>query len=94
MGLARDIALIFLGLEALAIGLVPLVMLAGLAYGVYRLRELTKVGLRKLQAIAEKIASGAEKGSHAVARPFISLHSSWHGLISMIRFVIGRRAAN
>ena len=90
MGIARDIALIFLSLEALAMGLVPLILLGGLAYGLYRLKAPLRNGLRKGQEYAAKMAASAEKISHTVTRPFISLYGAWQWLVTVLGLLLGR----
>jgi len=76
MGNARDIALIFLSIEALVMALVPLVVLAGLAYGVYWVRGKVTAGLHIAQQYARQGYTAVENASLAVAKPFIVLHTT------------------
>lgn len=72
MPTARDIALIFLSLEALVMALLPLVIISALAYGVYRLHRLARVYLRKAQLGMQRVNDVAERVSQRVTRPLIS----------------------
>ncbi|MCJ7551804.1 MAG: hypothetical protein MUQ30_19205 [Anaerolineae bacterium] len=85
MGTARDIALIFLSLEALIMALVPMVIIFGLAYGVYRLTGLARVYLRKAQAYAQQAYDYVEKASMSVSAPFIKVHSSVRQVTTIIQ---------
>jgi hypothetical protein len=90
MPTARDIALIFLSLEALVIALIPLALVSGLAYGVYRLHKLAKVGLRKAQVYAQQAYDAVERGSRAVAEPFIWVHAKASMVTTMIHSLTRR----
>jgi hypothetical protein len=85
MGTARDIALVFLSLEALVMALVPMVIIFGLAYGAYRLAGLARVYLRKAQAYAQLAYDYVEKASVAVAAPFIKVHSSVRQVTAIVQ---------
>jgi hypothetical protein len=85
MGTARDIALIFLSLEALVMALVPMLIIFGLAYGVYRLIGLTRVYLRKAQAYAQLAYDYVERASAAVAAPFIKVNSSVRQVTTIVQ---------
>ncbi len=85
MPTARDIALIFLSLEALVIALVPLVIFSGLAYGVYRLHRLAKTYLQKAQGYAQQAQDTVERASQAVARPMIRAHAAGSQATAMVR---------
>ena len=83
MGTARDIALVFLSLEALALGLAPLILFAALAYGVHRLRGWIS---RTLRGLTERLLALQVKVEGVAARlvsPFIALRSRWHQLTAM-----------
>ncbi len=85
MGVARDIALIFLSLEALIIVLIPLILIAALTYGVYRLRLLVKEYLQLACVYAQK-ANDAVKGyAKSVTDPFISLYASTAKVSGMLK---------
>ena len=73
---ARDIALIFLSIEALVMALVPLAVLAGLVYGVYWLRGKVTEGLHIAQQYAQKLYVTVEKASVTVTKPFIKVHTT------------------
>ena len=85
MGTARDIALIFLSLEALVIALVPMLIIAGLAYGVFRLTGLARVYLRKAQTYTQLAYDYVEKASVAVAAPFIKANSSVRQVTAIVQ---------
>mgnify|MGYP006309621459 CR=1 FL=1 len=90
MGTARDIALIFLSLEALVMALIPLVLIGGLAYGVYRLHRLTKVYLQKAQVYAQRAHDFVEEASHKIAAPFIEVHAAFSMISTMINNLLRR----
>ncbi len=83
MGTARDIALIFLSLEALALGLVPLILFAALAYGVHRLRGWTVHALRGLTGCLLALQVRVEGVAARIVSPFIAVRSRWHQFITM-----------
>lgn len=85
MGTARDIALIFLSLEALVIALVPMVLLGGLAYGVYRLIGLTRMGLRKALGYAQQGQLAVERGAQAAAAPLVKVYAMWNAVIAVLQ---------
>ncbi len=72
----RDIALIFLSLEALVMLIVPLTLITGLAYGIYRLRALVRKYLRLAFSYLEQAREAVERASHAIAEPFIRVRST------------------
>lgn len=90
MGTARDIALIFLSLEALVMALIPLVLIGGLAYGVYRLHRLTKVYLQKAQVYAQKANDFVEDASDKIAAPFIKAHAIGSMISTMFNSLLRR----
>ena len=72
----RDIALVFLSLEALVMTLIPLTLIAGLAYGIYRLRSLVREYLRLAFSYLEQAREVVERASHAITEPFIRVRST------------------
>ena len=90
MGTARDIALIFLSLEALVIALVPLAIISGLAYGVYKLAQLAREYLRLAQVYVQKAHDYVERASSAVAEPFIRVHAAARAVTTMAERLIRR----
>jgi hypothetical protein len=76
MPTARDIALIFLSLEALVIALVPLAIAVGLAYGTYRLHRLVRVFLRKGQVAMQRVNDSVSRASDRLTRPLIDAHAA------------------
>lgn len=93
MGTARDIALIFLSLEALVVAMFPLLLVGGLAYGLYRLRKLVKVYLIVGQGYAEKMRLKVEEVSVSVADPMIKAHSKTHQVSTMVKNLTSRRSS-
>lgn len=75
LGTARDIALIVLGVQALAVALIVFVLVAALAYAVYRLKLWLRDALRKLTAYARLGHGYVEQFSRKVAAPFIKAES-------------------
>jgi hypothetical protein len=92
MGTARDIALIFLSLEALVIALIPLALLSALAYGVYRLQKLAKQYLKLGQVYARKAHAYVEQASRAVVNPLIRVHTKAQMATTMAEKLISRRS--
>jgi len=94
MGSARDIALIFLSLEALVVALVPMVIISGLAYGAYRLTGLVRTYLRKAQVYAQLAYDYVEQASVAVAAPFIKVKSSVRQVTTIVQRVTRREGTD
>jgi predicted RND superfamily exporter protein len=90
MPTARDIALIFLSLQALVIALVPLAIFSGLAYGVYRLHRLAQVYLRKAQGAMQRVNDAVDRASGAVTRPLINGHATGRLLTETAKKLAGR----
>ncbi len=86
MGTARDIALIFLSIEAFIVSLIPLAIFGGLAYGVYRLRGWTKTGLQTAQAYAQTAHEHVEKASRAVVDPLVRVYA----MAAMVTTIVNR----
>ncbi|HOS80085.1 MAG TPA: hypothetical protein PLQ85_14300 [Anaerolineae bacterium] len=72
----RDIALIFLSLQALVMALIPLVLLAGLAYAVHRVRPVVRRYLRLAFVYAEQGRRSVENITQRITAPFIRVHST------------------
>jgi len=94
MGTARDIALIFLSLEALVIVLVPVLLISALAYGVYRLTGLTRESLRVAVVYAQKAYDYVEDLSKKVTAPFINIHARANQVATMAERLTKREQAN
>ncbi|MCD4738368.1 MAG: hypothetical protein K8R89_03805 [Anaerolineae bacterium] len=92
MTIARDIALIFLSLEALIVALFPLALLVALGYGVHRLRPLVREGLQIAFSYVEKARVAVEQASLKVAAPFIWLDSKYQLVKTIIQQLIPRRS--
>ncbi|MBN2392634.1 MAG: hypothetical protein JXR84_18025 [Anaerolineae bacterium] len=92
MGTARDIALIFLSLEALVIAVIPLALLSALAYGVYRLQKLAKQYLKLGQVYARKAHDSVEQASRKVVDPLISVHTKTQMATTMVEKLFSRRS--
>ncbi|MBN1874464.1 MAG: hypothetical protein JXA33_09565 [Anaerolineae bacterium] len=93
MPVARDIALIFLSLEAFVVALVPLAIFAGLAYGVYWLKLRIRTGLQIAQGYAQEVYEYVERASKAVAEPFIRVHETTQMVTTMVNKLVSRRKA-
>ena len=92
MGTARDIALIFLSLEALVVSLIPLLLLSALAYGVYRLQKIAKQYLKLGQVYAQKAHAYVEQASRKVVDPFIRVHTKTHTATTIVKKLVSRRS--
>jgi len=88
MGVARDIALIILGLQAMVMVLIPLTLLGGTIYGLYRLQPLLRKYLRLAVTYAEMAQAYVERGSLAIAKPLIRAHTLGRMLTTMGSAVI------
>lgn len=85
MGVARDIALVFLSLEALIVVLVPLLLISALAYGVYRLRLLIKEYLQLALVYAQKANDAVNGFAKSVTDRFISIHTGTAKVSHMLK---------
>lgn len=90
MPTARDIALIFLSLEALVVALVPLAIISGLAYGVFRLQRLARVYLQKGQVAMQRVNDVVVRASAKVTRPLISSYAASSRAIVTMKKLTGR----
>lgn len=84
MPTARDIALIFLSLEALVIAFIPMALIAGLAYGVFRLHRWVRSSLHLAQGYAQKIDDFVDEWSEKITRPFIAVHTAGSRVRAML----------
>ncbi len=94
MGTARDIALVFLSMEALVIALIPLAILSGLAYGIYRLHRLVRDYLRLAQVYAQRANDWVEDVSKQVAEPFVRMHALAAAVATVARHIKRRLLEN
>ncbi len=92
MGTARDIALIFLSLQALIIALVPLAILSALAYGVYRLCGITRHYLQIAQHYTQKFHTTVERLSRSLVSPLIRAHTTERMVTTIIHNFVSRRS--
>lgn len=90
MPTARDIALIFLSLDGLVMALVPLALISGLAYGVYRLHRVAKVYLRKAQLGMQRVNDVVDSASRRVTQPLIKSHASGRRVVMTVKKLTGR----
>ncbi len=83
-----DAAAILLILETCLLALLPLALLAGMAYGVTRLIAALEPLLKRAQTVSAQTARQSEAFSHKLARPLIGVYSrvaaarAWWGRIS------------
>jgi hypothetical protein len=87
MPTARDIALIFLSLEALIIAFIPMVLIAGLAYGVFRLHRWTRTSLQLAQGYVQRAYDVVDEWSEKIAMPFIAIHMAASRVNAMLKKV-------
>ncbi|HQE92015.1 MAG TPA: hypothetical protein PLH19_04915 [Anaerolineae bacterium] len=92
MGTARDIALVFLSLEALVIALIPLALTAGAAYGVSRLQKFAQQYLKLGQVYARKAHAKVEQASRTVVNPLITVHTRMRMATTMVEKIVSRRS--
>ena len=85
MTVARDIALVFLSLEALIIVLIPLLLIGALAYGIYRLRFYVKQYLRMAVGYAQQVNDAVKDAAKKVTEPFINIHAGAAKVSSMAK---------
>lgn len=89
-----DAAAIILVAEVLILGLVPLALLGGMAYGVTRLIRALRPILKRIQDIARRVAAQSERVSQAATRPLIEVASraaAGRAYVSTLRADSGRR---
>ncbi len=92
MGTARDIALIFLSIQGLVMALIPLALICGLAYGIYRLRLLAEEYLKLAHGYAQIAHDYVERASSAIARPLIDIHAKSCMVTTIVTKLVSRRA--
>ena len=90
MGTARDIALIFLSIEALVMALIPLAIVSALAYGIYRLQKAAKVYLQLAQGYAQMAHNTVVDVSHKVAQPVIRVHAAYAAVAAVVTKLLRR----
>ncbi len=76
MSTAASIALIFLILQVLTVGLFILAICAGLVFAMVKLRGLIKRGLLKAQGFTDQVAYTTHQVSDKVAAPFITANAA------------------
>lgn len=75
IGLWRDISLVFLIPQAILVSLVPLALVGGAAYGVYRLRPLVKRFFARARAIMATAHMRAEQASATIVAPVTATYA-------------------
>jgi hypothetical protein len=70
-----DAAAILLIVETCILGLVPLALLGGMAYGVIRLIDALRPILKRAQEVSARIARQSAEVSDKIARPLIEVSS-------------------
>jgi hypothetical protein len=90
-GLWRDVALIWILLLSMLAALVPLALLAGLAYGIIRLIEMIPEWTFKLQRLVGKVADAVAGLSRAVSAPLIRINAVSAGLRQLLAKRTDRR---
>ncbi|MGC9400256.1 MAG: hypothetical protein ACP5HM_14130 [Anaerolineae bacterium] len=92
MATARDIALIFLSLEALIGALIPLALLSALAYALYRLIPLVRAYLRLALSYAERLREAVDRLSRRVVAPLIWLYCTLRRIQVMFQNLLPGRS--
>ncbi len=64
---------------------IPLAILGGMVYGMYKLLQALPPVFEKAQELVQKVADGADKVSRSIAAPFISASALAVQLKSMLR---------
>jgi hypothetical protein len=64
---------------------IPLAILGGMVYGMYKLLKALPPVFEKAQELVQKVATGADKVSRSVAAPFISASALATQLKSLLR---------
>jgi hypothetical protein len=85
---ARDIALVFLAIEAIVIGFVPLVAMYFAVKGLRALRAKFLIFSRRLRLVLNRIAGKTERISGTLARPIIAIEirrARWSGMARAVR---------
>lgn len=80
----RDIALVFLSLQALALALVPLALLIGLIYATIKVRIWLRQLLRQGWGYLELGRHYVERAMRAVAAPVIGAYSTFSQVQAML----------
>jgi hypothetical protein len=87
-----DISAIWLVILSFIACLIPLALVGGMVYGMYKLLKVLPPSLKRGQEGMVKVAEGADRASHKVAAPFISasalvsqIRGSLRSLVNMIR---------
>ncbi len=83
----RDISLIFLIVQALLLSLVPLAIVGGMAYGMYRLHAVVRRLFARVRSIVAIVHMQVERASATVAAPLISAHAMAARVGAWKRFV-------
>ncbi|HUF37351.1 MAG TPA: hypothetical protein VMN57_02410 [Anaerolineales bacterium] len=84
-GFWRDLAMIWLVILGMILGLVPLALLAGLVVGITRLIRVLPVWTFKLQRFFERAADVTATASRAITGPLIRLGAVTAGLRQLAR---------
>ncbi len=94
MGVARDIALVFLAVQALAAALVPLAFIVALAYGMFRLIPAVRRFLLRAQQSVFHVYEVVDDVANKAVSPLIALHASVAWIASMTTRILtsGRRS--
>ena len=88
MSNARDIALVFISLEALIIVLIPLLLVGALAYGFYRLRFYVRQYLRLAVGYAQQANDAVNEVAGKITTPFINIHAGTAKVTGMAKRLI------
>ena len=80
-----DVALVIVLIPLFVLGLIILIVLAGLTYGVFWLFGWLPDPLHRLQSTIDRVERGAQKGADGVARPMLMFHAA----MAMLKAAVG-----
>lgn len=74
-GTSRDIALIFISIQGFIMALVPLALVGGLAYGIFRLHRWLRPALQQAQVFMQQVNDKVREVSQNISAPMITARS-------------------
>ena len=80
IGIWRDISLIWMLAPNLVLAIIPLILFAGMAYGVVRLIMVLPGVFFKIQKFFDNISTKSQTVSNRMASPIVKVGSLWAGL--------------
>lgn len=80
-----DISVVILIIPAMLFSLLPLALLAGVIYGLFRLLHILPKGMRRVRAFLGRVHDGVVTFSAKTVEPILRVKSAWVGLKSVFR---------